>query len=330
MARKNLLKGLMEDAKSKEAEAEPRVDVARPRYTTGAIGAVSESIAKLKSRSVIDIDPFAVEGAGVKDRLDYDDPEHEELVASIRDYGQQVPILVRPHPEEPERFQIVYGRRRLLALRDLKMPAKALVRDLDDAALVLAQGQENSARKDLSFIEKCNFAKQMRDAGYDRKAICGALSSDKTSVSRMLKVIDDIPIELIEVIGPAPGVGRDRWAGLASKLSKVEFATDGIVGTVNLLAGTLSSDERFEAALSAIGEGRAGSKAPAPSSPAKARAQTDVLRSTNGFEIARVKRSDEAVTVVVPGAEKGKFGDWLAQNLEEIYRDWVSKTSGGK
>ncbi|WP_224826694.1 plasmid partitioning protein RepB [Cognatishimia sp. MH4019] len=330
MARKNLLQGLMDDAKSKDTPAEPRVDVARPRYTTGAIGAVSESIAKLKSRSVVDLDPFTVEGAGVKDRLDYDDPEHEELVASIRDYGQQVPILVRPHPEEPERFQIVYGRRRLLALRDLKMPAKALVRDLDDAALVLAQGQENSARKDLSFIEKCNFAKQMRDAGYDRKAICGALSSDKTSVSRMLKVIDDIPIELIEVIGPAAGVGRDRWAGLAAKLSKDDFSTNDIVGTVNLLAGTLSSDERFEAALSAIGEGRAGSKAPDPSDLAKTRTQTNVVRSENGFEIAKVKRSDEAVTVVVPGTEEGKFGDWLAQNIEEIYREWVTQTSGGK
>jgi ParB family transcriptional regulator, chromosome partitioning protein len=45
-----------------------------------------------------------------------------------------------------------------LALRDLGQPVRALVRDFDDAALVMAQGQENGARRDLSFIEKANFA----------------------------------------------------------------------------------------------------------------------------------------------------------------------------
>ncbi|MEL6511220.1 MAG: plasmid partitioning protein RepB, partial [Pseudomonadota bacterium] len=327
---KNLLQGLMDGAKDDGTASEPRVDVARPRYTTGAIGAVSESIAKLKSRSVIDIDPFTVEGAGVEDRLDYDDPSHDDLVASIRDYGQQVPILVRPHPETPERYQIVYGRRRLLALRDLKMPAKALVRDLDDAELVLAQGQENSARKDLSFIEKCNFAKQMRDAGYDRRAICGALSVDKTVISRMLKVIDDLPLDLIEVIGPAPGIGRTRWAGLADELGKKDFDIGQIIGTVNLLAATLSSDDRFEAAMTAVGTGAKTAKAPSPSGGSKPRVQSSTLRSENGFEIARIKRGVDAVTVVVPGAEDGKFGDWLAQNLEEIYRDWLANSPRGK
>lgn len=328
MARKDLLKGLMENAGTGETGSEPRVDVARPRYKTGAIGAVSESIAKLKSRSVIDIDPFTIDGAGVEDRLDYDDASHEELVASIRDYGQQVPILVRPHPDDPDRYQIVYGRRRLLALRDLKMPAKALVRDLDEAELVLAQGQENSARKDLSFIEKCNFAKQMRDAGYDRKAICGALSVDKTVVSRMLGIIDRIDVSIIEAVGPAPGVGRDRWANLANRIDEMKVDPVQIVGAVNLLSGTQNSDARFEAAMSAIGA--KSNVATAARKPTAQRGTSETVRSDNGFEIARVVRSKKAVVVTVADAGQGKFGDWLADHLPEIYQQWVTKGPDGK
>ena len=32
------------------------------------------------------------------------------LVVSIREHGQQVPVMVRPHPEKDGRYQIVYGR----------------------------------------------------------------------------------------------------------------------------------------------------------------------------------------------------------------------------
>jgi len=163
MARKNLLEGLMKAPETKSDTPAPpnRVDPAKPRYTGGAIGAVSQSIADLKSRSVVEIDTNLIDAGGLRDRIDETVAEHEALIDSIRTYGQQVPILVRPHPDAEGRYQIVYGRRRVAALREIGEPAKALIRDLDDSALIMAQGQENSARRDLSFIEKCNFARQM-------------------------------------------------------------------------------------------------------------------------------------------------------------------------
>ncbi|MFC7555837.1 ParB/RepB/Spo0J family partition protein [Pseudoroseomonas wenyumeiae] len=60
---------------------------------------------------------------------------------------------MRPHPTEPGRFQVAFGHRRLRAARDLAKPVRAVVRPLSDRELVLAQGQENSARANLSFIE---------------------------------------------------------------------------------------------------------------------------------------------------------------------------------
>jgi ParB family transcriptional regulator, chromosome partitioning protein len=202
MARKNVLKGLLDGAKSPPDQALTTPNPAPlPRSSGGAVGAVSRSIADLKARAILDLDPNMILAGGVQDRLDADAEEDNELRRSLSEYGQQVPVLVRPHPEREGYYQIVYGRRRVLAMRDLGQSVKALVRDLDDQALVMAQGQENTLRRNLSYIEKVNFARQMEEAGYDRKFICDAISVDKTQISRMLSITERISPELIAQIG---------------------------------------------------------------------------------------------------------------------------------
>lgn len=321
MARKNLMKGLMAPLDGEDTGAaaqKPQPDTARPRYSGGAIGAVSQSIAALKSRSVTEIPIDRIDAGGLKDRIDPEDPDHAALVASILDHGQQVPILVRPHPEIEDRYQIVYGRRRLAALHTLGLPARALVRDLDDRQLVLAQGQENTARKDLSFIEKVNFARQMRDADYDRKAICDALSVDKTVISRMLAIADRVPPEVIEMIGSAPGVGRDRWSDLATRFEKGTTDTRTAAELIAILPDGATSDLRFDAVLRAEVNSRPKTKAP----------QSETLLSENGLPIARITRKADTVTLVLPREGGGGFENWLADRLPELHRDWVKSSEG--
>src|SRR5690606_36556655 len=48
------------------------------------------------------------------------------------------------------------------------MTVRAVVRDLSDTELVLAQGKENAERRSLSFIERAFFAKALIDHGFDR------------------------------------------------------------------------------------------------------------------------------------------------------------------
>ena len=77
MARKDLLKGLM------EAPA-PLTDTAPPRYERGAIGAVSKSINDLRNRAIIDVPAELIDDAGLRDRLDEDPDGLSALIASIR------------------------------------------------------------------------------------------------------------------------------------------------------------------------------------------------------------------------------------------------------
>jgi len=325
MARKNLLEGLMADG-ARPAETAP----GQKRPYKGAIGAVSQSIEALKARALLDIDPFLIDAGGLQDRLETDDGEDAALLASIRDYGQQVPVLVRPHPTDPARYQIVYGRRRVLALRDLGQPVKALLRDLDDSALVMAQGQENNARRGLSFIEKANFAAQMRDAGYDRAAICDALAIDKTVVSRMLQIVDRIGADLITTIGAAPSVGRDRWGALASKLETGDVDTGTMLDMIAAKStATSDSNDRFEIALG-TGDERPASllEHTEPDGAAKPRASRRTIMGTNsGTAIARAMMGHDKVVLTLPRDGGGGFEDWLVNNLSDIHRTWVQSRS---
>ena len=116
----------------------------------------------------------------VTDRIPDTSADLGDFVEAIRISGQKVPILVRPHPTEPSRYQVAYGHRRLWAAVQLGRSVRAVVRGLNDAELVVAQGQENSARRDLSFIERALYAAKLEEAGFGRETIMAALNIDKT------------------------------------------------------------------------------------------------------------------------------------------------------
>ncbi|ARJ70985.1 plasmid partitioning protein RepB [Paracoccus contaminans] len=297
MARKDLLKGLME---APAAKGDP---APLPRYDRGAIGAVSKSISDLRNRAIIDVLPELIDPAGLPDRLDEDAEGLAALVASIRDYGQQVPVLLRHSPNHEGRYEVVYGRRRVAALRALGQPVKAMLRDLNDRDLIVAQGQENSARKDLSFIEKANFAAQMVRMGFDRKVICDALSIDKTVISRMLTVTDALAEGVIRAIGAAPAAGRDRWLTLA------RLAAGRPARELAAAATGPDSDARFESVLASL----QAPKAPAP--------RARPLAGADGRALGNARISNEKTVIELAG-EGRAFADWLVDHIPELHRDW--------
>lgn len=296
MARKDLLKNLMTPPASS--------DEGRPvqRSDRGAIGAVSKSINELKSRAIIEVQPDMIDDAGIADRMDEDAAGIEALRESIREYGQQVPVLLRHSPTVEGRYEVVFGRRRVQAMRGLRLPVRAMVRHLNDKELVVAQGQENSARKDLSFIEKANFAAQMVKAGFERKVICDALSIDKTVISRMLTVTDAIPESLIRAIGAAPAAGRERWLTLAARI-KGRNSEDLIAA-----AKGPNSDARFAAVLAVV-TAKAGKPAPLP-------------LQGQGKPIGNATQGRNRTVIELNGDGKA-FGDWLVENIGEVHRTWL-------
>jgi len=320
MARKNLLAGLMSPApivenvvvvRTSPPASPPSLDPNRPRYARGAVGAISRSVADLQARALMDIDPTLIDVGGLPDRLGSDPVDDASLRESIAEYGQQVPVLVRPHPSEEGRYQVVYGRRRILILQELGRTVKALVRQLDDRDLVIAQGQENTARRDLSFIEKAHFARQMELAGYERKIIADTLSTDKTLISRFLSVAERVPSELMHAIGAAPSVGRERWLALADALEARGGDVAELVRVIQA-ADAKTSDERFEVAFR---EARGPRVRPD-------RADLRVVRGASGIVLAEAERKGGRFTIRLDRKIDPAFDDWLLEQLPKLHQKW--------
>ncbi|KIC38973.1 plasmid partitioning protein RepB [Leisingera sp. ANG-M7] len=306
MARKGILSTALSSTAASAGGPKPKM---MPR---GAVGALQSSLSKLQESAVQEIDAALIDDAGYEDRLGLDGAAHNQLKESLRTYGQQVPVLLRPHPKAPGRFEIVYGRRRLMALRELGLPVKAMVRQLDDHALVMAQGQENTSRLDLSFIEKASFAAQLQDGGYDRPTIAAALSIDLPMVSRMLKVGTAFELPFLRAIGSAPGIGRDRWMLLVKLFDDPAARARAITRTNRPDFTTFDSDGRFEAVLThAQGVSQ---EVKAPPAPPKSRA----LPGSNGTEVAGIKTTAKGITLTISGKHAPGFDAWFDENAEEI------------
>jgi ParB family chromosome partitioning protein len=281
----------------------------------GAVGALQSSLTRIQENAVQEIDPALIDDAGVEDRLGMDSAALRQLRESIQTYGQQVPVLLRPHPEVAGRYEIVYGRRRLMAIKSLGLPVKAMIRQLDDHALIMAQGQENTSRQDLSFIEKANFAAQLQDAGYDRPTIAAALSIDLPMVSRMLKVGTAFSTDFLRQIGSAPSIGRERWMMLVKLFASDPTAQSRAAAYMNVPDFlSLTSDERFEAVLARAKSVKAA-KAPAPS-PAKRQVTTQ-----DGTPLADIKTSAKGTSLTFPAKGSDGFDAWINAHAETLVKE---------
>ena len=201
-----------------------------------------------QGQTIVEIDPALVDASFVADRLEIDPVELAQLVEQIREHGQQVPVLLRPHPEAKSRYQVAYGHRRLAATRMLGIKVRAVIRELTDEQLVVSQGQENSARTNLSFIERALFAARLEERGFGRDVIMASLGVDKAALSKMMSVVSQVPMAVLTAIGAAPDVGRRRWAELAERLTPSNCETIATeLSADNWRA--LSSPERFQRAL---------------------------------------------------------------------------------
>lgn len=323
MARRNLFQPPPPPADTPEtapAEAKPRFP------NTGAMSGMKSTLKDLSSNAVREIPVEAIEVDGPRDRLTFTDTDVAALAQSIKAHGQQVPIMVRPVPERPGQYRIVYGRRRLLALRSLGLPAKALVRSLSDEEAILAQGQENAQRLDPSFIEKALFAAELVSAGYEQPVILDALAIDKPMLSRMTKVARSIPVPVIELIGSAHGIGRRRWEDLADSSRSQDIDLLAVAESLDL-ATLPSSDARFAALSDRIAADlKARARTPAPS-PARE------VRHADGTRLAEIKETPRALTVKLSKPDAPGFAQWMRDNaeveLKRLYEAWQSETNSG-
>ncbi|MER9674526.1 plasmid partitioning protein RepB [Mesorhizobium sp. M0208] len=335
MSRKNLLSSLT-DRKLTAVNSAPVVEnsltamspALERNRSRGAFGAITRSIDELAEKAqtakefearllegetVVDLDPDTIDVSFVADRMDDDKEGFEELVEAIRQRGQDSPILVRPHPGVNGRYMTVFGHRRTRAAEFLGRPVRAVVKDLSDKDHVIAQGQENSARADLSFIEKAVFASNLERNRYDRDVIMAALSVDKTVVSKMISVTKDIPDEIIKAVGAAKNSGRDRWYDLAKKIRVGGVSVRELISSPDFKAAT--SDDRLEILARHLSAKSAGKETTlAQKASTKSWVPDDKTISVT------LKKTAKKATVTLESADGPLFAEFITGQLDDLYK----------
>lgn len=312
MARKNLLAGLVDPAGSE-----------RPAYPIrGASKSMIRSVgelarqanAYLEGEQVSEMDPGLIDDSFLPDRIDDESGNYEELRDAIRESGQNSPVLLRPHPSADGRYMVIFGHRRVRVARELGRKVRAVIKAVDDRTHILAQGQENAARADLSFIEKALFAKRLEDLSYERLLIGSALASNEAAVSKMISVTSRIPEHVVLRIGPARGVGRERWVELSLLASKKQAELEAV--TADEAFEAMSSNQRFDYLMARLNKSGKPMRKAAPVP-----------------ENRRWTPSDRSVTVTanpkgktfsldLADAEARPFGEWIVSKLDDLYDEY--------
>ncbi len=281
-----------------------------PKASAPALGALQGSLASIR-----EIDPNLIDDWGPVDRLEEftavnaedDDENFEVLKNSIREGGQQVPILVRRSKTAEGRYEAIYGRRRLKACRELGLKVRANVQDIDDATALLAKGLENAARRNLSFYEKARFAEAIQSAGHDGATVRKVLNLSASGHSHLSKVTQNVPSKIGDFIGAAPKSGRPKWTDLAELFRTKKLTEKVALDILAKISASLNSDERLETLIKEAT--KRGAKAPGGS------------REITPIEGVTIKagRGTLSLSVKKSGAS-AEFATWLEDNLAEIIK----------
>lgn len=336
---KSILANFGSFADAKDQDGRQSTDTSKPqmsgqtrspgRVGAGVIGATQRSLSDLieqrdrlqaivEGGGNVELSPNVIEPSPFPDRLADDTEEQfDEFKRSFEEAGQKVPIQVRRHPEKDGFYQVVYGHRRWRAAKELGITLKAVVVELDDSELVVAQGIENGQRQDLTWIERALFVATMDDAGIRTKDIRVALSIDDAELAKMRSVCRAIPRDIIRSIGRAPGVGRPRWLELAAAI-----AAQGAEGKLRETLSadkvmSLASDARFRRILASL-------KEPVPETKALTK-----LYGPSGRELGTIAVANGVVRIALPTESSADFVEFLERELPSLVDQFVSMKSDG-
>lgn len=124
-------------------------------------------------------------------RRTFPEGQLDELAASLREKGVLQPILVRPTFGQDSAYQIVAGERRWRAAQRAGLKAvPALVRELDDLAVLEIAIVENVQRSDLTPLDEAEaYRALMERFGRTQEAVAQTVGKSRSHVANTLRLL---------------------------------------------------------------------------------------------------------------------------------------------
>ena len=178
-------------------------DVAAPKTGADAPEAAAEQAPRPIGTRPIPIE--RIHANPHQPRRSFAETDLDELAASIRDRGVIQPLLLRPHPERADEFQIVAGERRWRAAQRAGLETvPAVVSDLTDREAAEWSLVENLQREDLNPIERAQAFRRLQESfDLTQAEVAQRVGLERSTVANLIRLT-----ELEQIIQDEIGAGR--------------------------------------------------------------------------------------------------------------------------
>ena len=167
-------------------------------------------------------------------RRAFSDNELAELAQSIEENGLLQPLLLRPAPKLPGKYELVAGERRLRAVLKLGWKAvPAVTREVDDDTLLVLALVENLQREALNPLEEAEGYQVLMDKhGLSHAGIGRSVGKSRSTVANMVRLLQ-LPASVRKFVEEGSLTSGHARALLALNDQKemVEFARKAIEGS---------------------------------------------------------------------------------------------------
>ena len=137
------------------------------------------------------IDVKAIRPNPQQPRKTFSAEELAELAQSIKENGLLQPLLLRPAPKSPGKYELVAGERRLRAVQKLGWKeVPAVTREVDDDALLVLALVENLQREALNPMEEAEgYHVLMDNHGLSHAQIGRSVGKSRSTVANMVRLL---------------------------------------------------------------------------------------------------------------------------------------------
>lgn len=205
-------------AVSKENKLKPKKKNKVNRNLIEADGSLGEGI----EDKILKINPSECVPWGYADRPLDEMGNIPELAKSMREFGQQQPVLLRKtsSTNSNKKYEVIFGNRRWRAAEHAGLELDAVIKEVSDQDASLYQKQENENRQDLSDYSRAKSYKAQIDGGVftDEKALADYLGMSKQTLNDIMAFVR-VPQILVDEIPNFPKVSI-KMANMLAKFSK--------------------------------------------------------------------------------------------------------------
>lgn len=192
---------------------------------------VAAELVTVPGARLAQLDPNDIVPNAHQPRSVFDPEDLAELVHSVREFGVLQPIVVRPHPDDAGKYELVMGERRLRASKAAGLTSiPAVVKDTANEDMLRDALLENLHRSQLNPLEEASAYQQLlADFGITQEQLADRIGRSRPQISNTLRLLKLPEPVQVRVAAGVLSAGHARAILAAGDSDEMQRIADKIV-----------------------------------------------------------------------------------------------------